>query len=105
MSAMQRNKGATYEREIVEIFRQAGYECSRNLTQTRDGGGDILLGDILLECKRRARLSVYQWLDQAKAAAIGRKPVVVTRGDNRENLVIIRLIDFLEILREHHGKV
>jgi hypothetical protein len=104
MSKMQRAKGAQFEREVVENFRVAGYRCSRNLSQTRDGGGDILLDDLLIECKRRASIAVYDWLDQATTAAEGRKPIVVARGDKRECVVILRLVDFLDILRKHHGK-
>jgi len=101
MGASQRTKGAAYEREIVHALREAlGIKAERNLVQTRDGGGDILLAGYLFECKRRAKISVYEWLDQAtKAATAGQKPVVIARGDRRESIVIMRLEDLLPLLK------
>jgi hypothetical protein len=99
MGISQRRKGAGYEREICLILREAlGVNAQRNLDQTRDGGGDIALGPYLIECKRRKRISFYDWLDQAKAAANGKTPVVVARADERENVIIMRLIDFLPLI-------
>jgi Holliday junction resolvase len=101
MGKMQRNKGATYEREIVHALVERGYLAARNLTQTREGGADIILQDFIIECKRRASIAVYDWLDQATLAAKGRKrPLVVARGDRRESVVILRLEDFLDLVGE-----
>ena len=101
MGKMQRTKGATYEREIVHALVDRGWDAARNLMQTREGGADIILQDFILECKRRAKLSLYDWLDQATLAAKGRKrPVVVARGDRRESVVILRLDDFLDLIGE-----
>jgi Holliday junction resolvase len=98
---MQRTKGATYEREIVHTLVERGYIAARNLMQTRDGGADIILQDFIIECKRRASIAIYDWLDQATLAAKGRKrPVVVARGDRRESVVILRLEDFLDLVGE-----
>lgn len=96
-----RTKGHGYEREIVHLLRSiTELPVARNLDQTRDGGGDIPLPPFLFECKRRARMSIYDWVDQAATAAVkdNLKPVVVCRGDFRENLVIMRLDDFLPLL-------
>jgi len=101
MGKMQRTKGAIYEREIVHALVDRGWDAARNLMQTREGGADIILQDFILECKRRAKLSLYDWLDQATLAAKGRKrPVVVARGDRRESVVILRLDDFLDLIGE-----
>ena len=101
MGKMQRNKGAAYEREIVHVLVERGYLAARNLTQTREGGADIILQDFIIECKRRASIAIYDWLDQATLAAKGRKrPVVVARGDRRESVVILRLEDFLDLVGE-----
>ena len=98
---MQRNKGAAYEREIVHALVERGYLAARNLTQTREGGADIILQDFIIECKRRASIAIYDWLDQATIAAKGRKrPLVVARGDRRESVVILRLEDFLDLVGE-----
>jgi hypothetical protein len=102
MSASQRRKGATYEREIVAILREAlAIDVARNLSQVRDSGADILWKDWVFECKRRQRLSFTKWMAQAKAACVGvNRPVVVCREDQGENLVIMRFTDFLHLLRD-----
>jgi len=105
MSASQRAKGAGFEREIVNSLKEIGIDCGRNLDQWRDGGTDIELDAWMLECKRRARISVYDWMEQCKKAAKpkAKKPMVICRGDNKEALVILRWEDMREILRATQG--
>lgn len=100
MGKSQRTKGHAYEREIVHSIRDTlGVDVSRNLTQTRDAGADILLDKYVIECKRRASISVYDWVRQAEAAcALGQKPIVICRADGKESLVIMTLTDFLPLL-------
>lgn len=104
MSAKSRRKGASHEREVVNILKASGHACARNLDQVRDGGGDIPFGDWLIECKRRASIGLYQWWDQVCAATndVVRfpipKPLLVIRADKRENLVVMRLGDFLDLV-------
>ena len=95
-----RNRGNAYEREIVGILREhLGIEVKRNLSQTRDSGADILLDRYVIECKRRAKIAVYEWMDQAEEACqIGQRPIVVCRGDGKPSLVIMNLADFLPLL-------
>jgi len=101
MGKSQRTKGATYERDIVHVLKDAlGIDVERNLSQTRDGGGDVDLPGYLVECKRRAGIAVYEWLDQAtRAAKPDQKPLVIARADRRENIIIMRLDDFLPLLK------
>lgn len=110
MSAMQRRKGAEHERSVVKILREAGHDCARNLDQARDGGGDIPFGEWLIECKRRKSIAIYPWWNQVKQAVMldkniqpvplppCKKPALVIRADKRENLVVIRLEDFMELV-------
>ena len=100
MGKMQRTKGATFEREIVNLLKSKGYNASRNLEQVRSGGGDIDLPRWLIECKRYAKIGrVYEWLEQAITSASGsQKPIVVARADNEEAIVIMRLTDFMEVM-------
>ena len=99
MSKSQRDKGHQFERDVVNILKMHGYEASRNLTQTRDSGGDISLPRWLFECKRYAKIAVYTWLDQAIKSAKGNQtPVVVAKADRKEAIVIMRLLDFMEIM-------
>lgn len=96
-----RTKGAVFEREVVQVIKEAlGEDVKRNLDQWRDGGHDIALGPYLIECKRRASIAVYEWLDQCTVACRSQKtPLVVARGDRREAIVIMRLSDFLPLLK------
>ena len=101
MGKMQRNKGAGFERQIVNELKVAGFAAARNLDQTRDGGGDIDLERYMFECKRRASIAVYDWLDQCtKAAKAGQMPIVIARGDRRETIAILRFSDLITILKE-----
>jgi hypothetical protein len=85
----------------VHILKDRGYAASRNLTQTRDSGGDIIIGKWLFECKRYAKIAVYTWLDQAiKAAGEKLTPVVIAKADRKDPIVIMRLNDFLDIIGE-----
>ena len=119
MSASQRTKGATYEREVCDAFTTLlGRKVQRNIGQARDGGNDIDIGPLVVECKRRKTLgTVYGWLQQAIDATRGRTyrktaydprtggdtydapwiPVVVARQDAGESIVILRLTDFLTL--------
>jgi hypothetical protein len=100
MGKSQRSKGQGYETEVVNTLKAAGIEAKRNLTQTREGGGDIDLGRYMLECKRRKSIAVYDWLDQCtKACTPAQTPVVVARGDRRESVVIMRLVEWIELMK------
>jgi hypothetical protein len=131
MSASQRTKGAVFERETADAFTAALHRedspFKRNITQARDGGHDLLVGPLVVECKRRKTLgTVYKWLQQAIAAATGRTfttseynplaidksdahreaetpciPIVVARQDgDTAPIVILRLSDFLVLTRD-----
>lgn len=127
MSKSQRTKGAVFEREVCDIFTSAlnpPAPFQRNIGQSRDGGNDIDIGPLIVECKRRATLgTVYAWLQQATDAATVRPdprsatqfapyrrtladgtpmvPVVVARQDgDTAPIVILRLNDFLALTRD-----
>lgn len=100
MGKMQRTKGASFERDIVNDLRSIlGVSAARNLSQTRDSGGDIVLDHFVIECKRRARISIYEWVEQAEeSCAPQQKPIVVCRGDGQKALAIMRWQDFIALL-------
>lgn len=80
--------------------RAYGFEVKRNIGQARDGGCDINVGPLVVECKRRKTLgTVYGWLQQAINAG-GGVPVVVAREDQGEPIVILRLSDFFVLSRK-----
>lgn len=71
MSAMQRRKGASAERELVRLLSEhLDVTVTRNLNQSRDGGCDLLgVGPFALECKRQEKLSLASWWRQAVTQA------------------------------------
>jgi len=108
MSKMQRTKGAAGERELAEILTATlGRKVSRKLGQARDGGDDIQTGQFKWEVKRRARLSVYEFLEQVEAACKDNDtPIVAMRGDHKGWLVLMRLEDVLPLIQgELVGKI
>lgn len=102
MGKSQRNKGATYEREVASKLSAAlGTDVKRRIGQSRDGGHDLDgTGRLVVECKRRKTLTtVESWMKQAEAAAEivdGGLPIVIAREDNGTDLVIMRLTTFTE---------
>ena len=104
MSKSQRIKGHSFEREIAidlsEVFHES---VKRNIGQARDGGDDITLPPFRIECKRRAHIAVYKWLEQVIAATEmdDEIPVVVARADQQESIVILRYSDFCDLMRSH----
>lgn len=104
MSKSQRTKGAAYEREIcTDLAVYFGRPVLRHIGQARDGGNDITLGPLVLECKRRKSLKTLSgWLNQAKAAMqhMDDIPAVVMRADDEESMVLLRFSDFLLLCEE-----
>lgn len=116
MGKSQRTKGASFEREVCEIFSASlGQKFQRNIGQARDGGNDIDVAHLVVECKRRKTLgTVESWLAQADAAVKTREdahfaagevieqyiPVVVGRSDGGDALVVMYLEDFLTLTKE-----
>jgi len=103
MGKMQRTKGAAYEREVAKILSERlGRPTKRMLGQARDGGHDLeQIGPWLFECKRRAKIAVYDWIHQIAKAATGTwaAPIVIARADNEQSIVIMRLDDWLDMAR------
>lgn len=105
MGKMQRTKGAQYEREVcAEFTAHLATHIQRNIGQARDGGNDINVGPLRIECKRRKTLgTVESWMEQAEAACDrdeGHVPAAVGRQDGGQSLIIFRLEDFLALFAE-----
>lgn len=109
MGKSQRTKGAGFEREVCDVFSAAlGQKFKRNIGQARDGGNDIDVGPLVVECKRRKSLKTIEgWLEQANRAARTRDfteatgdaaiPAVVMRADNGVRMVLLTLDDFITL--------
>lgn len=104
MGKTQRNKGATYERELAsQINETLGTDIARNLSQSRDSGNDLTLGRFRIEAKRRAGIAVYDWLEQCEVGCgKTQTPIVIARADKKKSIVILRLEDFLGIVKTHN---
>lgn len=117
MSAMQRTKGASYEREVVnELKDLLGPIVRRCWERASEKGHDIDLPGFAVECKRYARIGVYQWMEQAieqvrysrwlkeqtglAVSEPDKIPIVIMRADRKESLVLMRLTDFVKVARE-----
>ena len=87
MSASQRNKGATAERELFALLtEQLGVTVTRNLTQTRGGGADALdVEGWAIEVKRQETLSISSWWAQTRRQAddLSRKPILFYRQNRK----------------------
>jgi hypothetical protein len=81
-----RNKGACGERELLKLLGdELGQSLNRNLTQTREGGGDCLeIRGWVIEVKRQERLSRPSWWAQACAQASGIGEPMLCYRRNRE---------------------
>jgi hypothetical protein len=101
--ASARTKGHDFEREIVKEFRPIfGNEVRRGV-QARSGkeAPDVETPVFWVECKRMKRTNPKQVLEQAcRDVADRRIPIGVCKDDYKDPFVVIRLDDFLEVIRE-----
>ncbi len=97
MGKMQRNKGASFEREIVNLLIDAGFNASRNLSQTRDGGFDVIVNgvDVAIECKRAAKPLFNGWWQQTVDQAGNLHPILIYKLDRQQirARVMLNMID------------
>ena len=95
-----KRRGARGELEVVALFKEYGWmDASRNLEQSRDGGGDILNGPLHIECKFTERLALRAaWKQACKAATDGRPMCVAHRCSNEPWLATVRLDYLLGLL-------
>lgn len=119
-----RRKGASYERDIAHIFQEfTGYDfvrtpqsggfCKKS-DKAEDFRGDILPADkdvrlkLHIECKNHEKWNLKGWLNQAQEDCPESKiPVVIMKkantnkvgqAGNQQNLVVIDLDDFLQLV-------
>lgn len=92
-------KGATAEREVVDILREHGYDVHRT---PHSGALEWLPGDIsgapwFIEVKRCEALRVGEWMHKAIEQAGTRVALLVHRRSREEWYVTMRLVDFLRM--------
>ena len=93
MTAMQRRKGASAERELFALLSDLlGFAVRRNIGQARAGGADGLdVPGWAIECKRCEQLAIAAWWEQAcrQAEAMNRKPMLFYRQSRRPWLAVL----------------
>lgn len=106
MAKISRDRGAKYEREVAQEFRDYGYDAYRTAQHMGKTGQapDIVVPGMHAECKRRRKIAAYEWVHQAEhdAAAEGKgnHPVVFCRADGEKTLAIMPIDVFMDLYRE-----
>ena len=97
MGKASRTKGANGEREALKLLgEELGVMLTRNLQQTREGGGDCtVIKGFCVEIKRRERLARPSWWRQAceQAKRIGAEPMLLYRRSREPWTAFIHTID------------
>lgn len=104
MGAHSRRKGASFERALVHMFREAmpGAEVRRGL-QSRSGAevADVDAPCFHVEAKAHRRVNVRAAMRQATAEAPeGKWPIAVCKDDREPPIVAMDLEDFLDLVGE-----
>lgn len=104
---MQRDKGARFERQVANLFKDYGYNAFRTAQfEGKSGNCADVEGvpGIHIECKHVERMTLYDWIAQAvrdtEASRKNDKPVVIHKQNNKPILVSMRFDDWIELYRE-----
>ena len=98
-----RQKGARFERTLAAALRDYGYACRRGQQYCgTNGDADVIgLPGIHIEAKHQERMSLYDWMEQAKRdARQDELPAVFHKKNNAEILVSMELADWIKLYRE-----
>ena len=102
-----KRKGSAGERELCGLLQGAGFtEAHRNNQQYIGGleNPDISTPGLHWEVKRAERFNAYEAMEQAEKDANGKKtPIVAHRRNRKPWLVVMKLEDWLTILRSTQG--
>lgn len=98
MSHPSKVKGNSFERECVELFKGLGLESKRawgsnGASLGLDPEVDVVAGGKTVQCKRRKALPAYLQIPASCHC-------VAFRQDRGEPLVLIRLKDYAELIKE-----
>ena len=106
----RKSKGAKFQNEIrdllLERFADKLEPDDIKTAVMGESGIDIKLSPaaqrlfpFACEAKRTEKMSVPAWWEQAKANSTDKlKPIIITKQNRKEALVILSLTDFLELL-------
>lgn len=112
MAINSKQKGARFERKLASRFRDYGYNARRTAQycgNTGDASDVVGLPGIHIEAKAVERMSLYEWIAQAKrdSAAGGKNllPIVFHKKNNAEILVSMEFDVFMEIYKEYEASM
>lgn len=111
MAVNSKQKGARFERLLASKFREYGYSDSRRTAQycgnTGDASDVVGLPGIHVEAKHQERMSLYDWMDQAKrdSKGTGNLPAVFHKKNNAEILVTMTLEDWMKLYTEYEAGI
>ena len=105
MAVNSKAKGARFERQLASKLRDYGYQARRTAQycgKSGDASDVVGLPGLHIEAKHQERMSLYEWMAQAKrdAEGTGRLPAVFHKKNNAEILVTMELDDFMNLYRE-----
>lgn len=104
MTINSRNKGKVGELELAAVLKEHGFEARRGQQYSGGDTSQDLIHDIPgvhIECKRVEAGNLYTWLAQAiRDAAAGKMPVVMHRRNRQEWVAVMRLEDFLKLVKD-----
>ncbi len=95
-----RNKGHSYEREVVRLLRRVFDTCERSQEGSsfdRNGVDIIGTGSLRIQCKRGRKYAPISKIDEIKIEGIS---VLWTKGDRKKDVVCLYAEDFLKIIQD-----
>lgn len=105
--AMARRKGHGFERDIANKLKSEGIfpEAKRHLeNQFQEALGYDLdnCGKYYIQCKRNRKYASITKIEEVQLAKLPKDavPVLITRGDNTEPVVVLYLKDFIPLLKK-----
>ena len=105
MPINSKDKGARFERQVAGMFKDFGYNAFRT-AQYEGKTGDCAdvegVPFLHIECKHQEKMKLYDWIAQAVRDSQKKKriPVVIHKQNNKEVLVTMRWVDFIDFFRE-----
>lgn len=105
MAVNSKAKGARFERQLASKLRDYGYQARRTAQycgKSGDASDVVGLPGLHIEAKHQERMSLYEWMAQAKrdCEGTGRLPAVFHKKNNAPILVTMELEDFMNLYRE-----
>lgn len=103
MSVNSRDKGARGERSVAKLFQEAGYQAERGCQHDGLSGHPDVTNTpyIWVEVKWRARLNIYEAIEQAErdssALLEDVLPVVIHKKNREQWKCTMRVLDFLTL--------